>query len=133
VGHRGLSVESRTVALVSLIWGRIPKLKPVQPPRETHVHDVGRQPGKTQEGIEVGCRHVLLASDIMHGKPGVMDGPLCGSQSASSAALSGISPAKQEDEPSGNAGNPAPADDIEPSAAQPDLMVRHAAPQFLFG
>jgi hypothetical protein len=35
--------------------------------------DVGRQPGKTQEGIEVGCRHVLFASDIMHGQLGVLD------------------------------------------------------------
>jgi hypothetical protein len=35
--------------------------------------DVGCQPGKTQEGIEVGCRHALLASDIMHAQPGVLD------------------------------------------------------------
>ena len=35
--------------------------------------DVGRQPGKTQEGIEVGCRHLLFASDIMHGQLGVLD------------------------------------------------------------
>src|SRR6202035_1142243 len=27
--------------------------------------DVGRQPGKTQEGIDVGCRHALLVSDVM--------------------------------------------------------------------
>jgi hypothetical protein len=35
--------------------------------------DVGRQPGKTQEGIEVGCRHLLLASYIMHAQLGVLD------------------------------------------------------------
>ena len=35
--------------------------------------DVGRQPRKTQESIEVGCRHLLLASDIMHSQLGVMD------------------------------------------------------------
>src|SRR3984893_10736991 len=34
--------------------------------------DVGRQPGKTQEGIEVGCRHLLFASDIMHAQLGVL-------------------------------------------------------------
>src|ERR1019366_9274598 len=28
--------------------------------------DAGRQPGKTQKGIEVGCRDALLASDVMH-------------------------------------------------------------------
>ena len=27
--------------------------------------NVGRQPGKPQEGIEVGCRHLLLVSDVM--------------------------------------------------------------------
>jgi hypothetical protein len=32
-----------------------------------------RQPGKTQEGIEVGCRHLLFASDIVHGQLGVLD------------------------------------------------------------
>ena len=35
--------------------------------------DVGRQPGKTQKDIKVGCRHLLLASDIMHGQLGVLD------------------------------------------------------------
>jgi len=35
--------------------------------------DVGRQPGKTQKGIEVGGRHALLASDMMHGQLGVLD------------------------------------------------------------
>jgi hypothetical protein len=32
-----------------------------------------RQPGKTQEGIQVGCRHLLFASDIVHGQLGVLD------------------------------------------------------------
>jgi len=35
--------------------------------------DVGCQPGKTQKGIEVGCRHAFLASDVMHAELGVMD------------------------------------------------------------
>ena len=35
--------------------------------------DVGRQPGKTQKGVEVGCRHALLASDIVYGQLGVLD------------------------------------------------------------
>jgi hypothetical protein len=35
--------------------------------------DVRRQPGKTQEGIEVGRRDVLFASDILHGELGIVD------------------------------------------------------------
>jgi hypothetical protein len=31
------------------------------------------QPGKTQKGIDVGCRHSLLESDIMHGQLGILD------------------------------------------------------------
>jgi hypothetical protein len=34
--------------------------------------DVGRQPRKTQEGVEVGSRHVFFASDVMHRQLGVL-------------------------------------------------------------
>src|ERR1700757_558399 len=30
--------------------------------------DVGRQPRKPQEGVEVGCRHLLFSRDVMHGE-----------------------------------------------------------------
>src|SRR6202044_1307941 len=35
--------------------------------------DVRSEPGKTQEGVDVGCRHSLLASDVMHGQFGVLN------------------------------------------------------------
>ena len=35
--------------------------------------DVGRQPGKPQEGVEIGCRHVLFLSDIVDAELGVLD------------------------------------------------------------
>ena len=35
--------------------------------------DVGCQPGKTQEGVEVGCRHLLFLCDVMHAQRRALD------------------------------------------------------------
>ena len=37
--------------------------------------DVGRQPRKAQEGVEVGCRHLFFLGDVMHPQRGVLDLP----------------------------------------------------------
>ena len=76
-----LLAKSKLRSLVSPI-SRQPRCLPHQslgiellrlPTIDNGRRDVGCQPGKTQEVIDVGCRHALFASDVMHGQLGVLN------------------------------------------------------------
>jgi len=43
------------------------------PATDNRRRNIGCQPGKAQERVEVGRRHALFSSDVMHGEFGVLD------------------------------------------------------------